>query len=78
MPPTGQISLMRRSCIPSPKQYGEGLERHYREDPRDAVDVSVRVRIGHRVDGEGDVEPVLVGVASGRFDTDASGDAGSH
>ena len=35
-----------------------------REDPRDAVDVSVWVRIGHGVDGEGDVEPVFVRVAS--------------
>jgi hypothetical protein len=46
-----------------------------REDPRDAVVVGVRVRVGHGVDGEGDVEPLLVRLAGGRLDPDAGGDA---
>lgn len=36
-----------------------------REDPRDAIGVSVRVQVGHGVDCERDMEAVLVRVARG-------------
>ena len=49
-----------------------------RKDARHTVSVSVGVQVGHGVDGESDIEPVLVGVARGRFDPDAGGNPGEH
>ena len=46
--------------------------------PSDAVDVSLWARICHGVHGQGDVEPAFVGLACGRLDTEAGGDASDH
>lgn len=45
---------------------------------RDAVEMSVGVRVGHRVDRKGDVEPALMGVANCRLHAHAGRDAGDH
>jgi hypothetical protein len=45
------------------------------EDVTDGVVVRGGVEVGHGVGDQGDVEAVLVGLAGGRFDADAGGDA---
>ena len=49
-----------------------------REDSGDAIDVRVKVHVGHGVDREGDFEPRFVRVACGRLDAFAGGDAGDN
>jgi len=49
-----------------------------REHVGDAVVMSFRAYVGHSVDGKGDVEPMLVGLACSRLDPSAGGDAGDN
>lgn len=48
------------------------------EYSRDAVDVRIRARVRHGVNGKSDIEPARMRLACGRLDTDASGDAGDY
>jgi hypothetical protein len=48
------------------------------ENPGEAIGVGVLIHIGHGVGGERDVEAEFIGVAGGRFDAEAGGDAAEH
>ena len=49
-----------------------------REDVPDAVVVSLGTHVGHGVDGEGDVESLLIGLSRGRLDAGSRRDARDH
>ena len=59
--------LLSRACFAQP-----------RKDPRDAVDVGISIKVRQGIDGEGDIQPVLMGLLCGRLDADARGDDSDH